>query len=90
MKATKTKQLEDRKKLTDAIREKLKSIKLPKQLALSPHATITNLERFFDSHLKVVEKHDPESLVTKAFAERLRLALVLIGVNVNEIAKTVK
>lgn len=67
------------------VREELKTKKLPKQLRLNPWTTIIDVEKFFDTHLTIVET--AKGHILEPFKERLSQALVWVGIDTTKLAK---
>ena len=78
----------DKKLLVDSIRRSLDAIELPKELCLEEWAKITDTKKFFDSHLSIIE--EKEGLLQKTYAERLKKALKLVGININALANEIE
>jgi hypothetical protein len=79
--------MSDKEKLIKAIRKKLSKTELPKELILSEWAKITDVEKFFDSHLSIVQYADKK--LSKTFAEVLKIALRKVGIDVHKLAKEI-
>jgi hypothetical protein len=79
--------MSDKEKLIKAIRKKLSKTELPKELILSEWAKITDVEKFFDSHLSIVQYADKK--LSKNFAEVLKIALRKVGIDVHKLAKEI-
>jgi len=78
----------DKVALLNAIREVLSKTELPQQLRLEEWSLIIDLPKFFDSHLRIIEHQSDE--VAEPCADRLKKALSLLGIDIKEIAKTIK
>lgn len=74
--------------LINAIKKKLSETELPKEFMLEDWAKVTDVNKFFDSHLSVVLKDNDNT--SKPYAERLKKGLKIVGININELAKTIK
>ena len=77
----------DKKKLIALIRETLKKTDLPSTIQLEKWAVITDVQKFFESHLVLIEHN--EGLYIKPASERLKKALGLIGIDIKELAKQI-
>ena len=75
----------DKKLLLAEVRSRLSKMELPKEIQLEAWAKITDVNKFLESHISVVEKSDNQN--TKPYAERLKKALGLLGVDLTTIAK---
>lgn len=78
----------DKKLLIASIRKSLDAIELPKEMSLEKWAYITDVKKFFDSHLSVVESK--EGLPQKPYAERLKKALSLVGIDIKSLANEIE
>lgn len=74
--------------LINAIKKKLSETELPKEFMLEDWAKVTDVNKFFNSHLSVVLKDNDNT--SKPYAERLKKGLKIVGININELAKTIK
>jgi len=74
-----------KKELVTAIRKRLESVKLPEEMYLEKWECIVNVKKFFETHLCIVEKQ--EGRVSEPYAYRLKKALKLLDIDINEIAK---
>ncbi len=83
-----TKEYAERSVLVDALKKRLSEIQLPKELQLESYAKINNLPLFFDAHLSRVLFMEGE--IVKPYSERLKKALIMVGVDINEIIKSLK
>jgi hypothetical protein len=77
----------DKKELVNAIRKRLAETELPQELRLNEWSNITNVRKFLDSHLMVVEHQ--EGRVSEPYASRLKEVLKMVGIDVTEIAKEI-
>lgn len=84
----KVKATTDKIALLNAIREVLSKTELPQQLRLEEWSLIVDVPKFFESHLAVIEHQCDE--VAEPCADRLKKALSLLGIDIKEIAKTIK
>lgn len=75
-----------RRELADAIRKRLESIDIPKQMYLEKWEQIIDVKKFFETHLSIVERHEGKS--SEPYAYRLKKALKLLDIDINEIAKS--
>ncbi len=83
-----TKEYTERLVLVDAIKKRLSEIQLPQELQLDSCSLIRNLPLFFDAHLSRVLFMEGE--VVKPYSERLKKALIMVGVDINEVIKSLK
>jgi hypothetical protein len=74
--------------LINAIKKKLTETELPKEFMLEDWAKVTDVKKFFDSHLSVVLNGSEKS--AKPYAERLKKGLKIVGININELSKQLK
>ena len=74
-----------KKELVTAIRKRLESVKLPDEMYLEKWERIINVKKFFETHLCIVERQ--EGRVSEPYAYRLKKALKLLDIDINEIAK---
>lgn len=74
----------DKKLLLQEVKRILSEMELPKEIQLEPHAKITDVRLFLDSHISVIGQ---EGEVVKPYAERFKKVLGILGVDLNEIAK---
>lgn len=77
----------DKKELVNAIRKRLAETELPQELRLNKWSNITDVKKFFESHLAVVERQ--EGRVVEPYASRLKEVLKMVGIDINEIAKEI-
>ena len=84
----KAKPTADKLLLLQAIRKKLSETELPKELDLEPYAHIFDLPLWFENHIRTIECQDPE--LAEPCAERLKKALAMVGIDIKELAKTIK
>ena len=75
----------DKKLLLAEVRSRLSKMDLPKELQLEAWAKITDVSKFLESHISVVENSDND--FTKPYAERLKKALGMLGIDLTAIAK---
>lgn len=68
-----------------AIRKKLSETELPKEFMLEDWAKVTDVNKFFNSHLSIVQKDNDNK--SKPCAERLKKGLKIVGININELSK---
>lgn len=87
-KITNRKPINTKEPLIMAIRKKLSETELPKEFMLEDWAKVTDVNKFFNSHLSIVLKDNDNTL--KPYAERLKKGLKIVGININELAKTIK
>jgi hypothetical protein len=80
--------MSDKKPLIMAIRKKLSETELPKEFMLEKWAKVTDVNKFFDSHLSVVLNGNEKN--SKPYADRLKKGLKIVKININEIAKELK
>lgn len=78
----------DKEPLIMAIRKKLSETELPKEFILEDWAKVTDVNKFFDSHLSVVLNSTTD--ISKPYSERLKKGLSIVGININELAKELK
>ena len=71
-----------------AIKKKLFETELPKEFMLENWVKVTDVNKFFDSHLSIILKDDNNT--SKPYAERLKKGLKIVGININELAKSIK
>jgi len=57
-------------------------------ITLNKCTVITDVPHFFDTHLKIMETANDKLIVN--FSERLKQALVIVGIDINELAKNLK
>lgn len=77
----------DKNKLVSAIREEVKKVKLPKELKYEDCSIITDLPKFIESHLCVIEAQNGK--IKDIFGRRLAIVLYEVGINVFEIKKRI-
>jgi hypothetical protein len=78
----------DKKLLVDAIRKSLDAIQLPNEMYLEKCARVTDVKKFFASHLSVIE--DKEGLLQKPYADRLKKALTIVGIDIKALANEIE
>jgi hypothetical protein len=78
----------DKKLLIASIRKSLEATELPKEMRLDKSAYITDVKKFFDSHLSVVESK--EGLPQKPYAERFKRSLLLVGIDIKALANEIE
>jgi hypothetical protein len=74
--------------LIAGIRSALNKITLPDEIKLNVCTTIKDPAKFFESHLTIVEAQDGNRY--KPYSDRLKLACSIVGIDLKEIAKTIK
>lgn len=74
-----------KKELVTAIRKRLESTELPEEMYLEKWEHILNVKKFFETHLCIIERQ--EGRVSEPYAYRLKKALKLLDIDINEIAK---
>ncbi len=79
------KSIKSKEDLIFSIRKKLSETELPKEFILEKWAKVTDVNKFFDSHLLVVLNNNEKT--SKPYAERLKKGLKIVGININELAK---
>jgi len=62
----------------DLIEKRLKEVKLPPIIILDKASTITNVEKFFVSHLAVLRSETTSNRIKKLHADRVRIASAAI------------
>ena len=87
-KITNRKPINTKEPLIMAIRKKLSETELPKEFMLENWAKVTDVNKFFDSHLIVVLNSSEKT--SQPYAERLKKGLKIVGININELAKSIK
>ena len=75
----------DKNLLLAEVRNRLSKMELPKEIQLEAWAKITDVNKFLESHISVVENSDND--ITKPYAERLKKALGMLGIDLTAIAK---
>jgi len=80
--------MSEKEPLITAIRKKLSETELPKEFMLEDWAKVTDVNKFFDSHLKVVLNGSEKT--SQPYADRLKKGLKIVGININELAKSIK
>ena len=73
--------------LLKSIKEALSKIKLPETIQLDSVTVIVDVPLFFDTHLQVIEKQHPDQ--SEPCADRLKKALIILGIDIKELAKKV-
>lgn len=66
------------------VREELKKKKLPSELRLNKWTNIIDLEKFFNTHLTMVET--TKGRLLEPYKERLSQALILVGIDTTKLA----
>lgn len=69
-------------RMVELIREELKNKKLPKEIRLNQASVIKDVEKFFDSHLNIIDSN--EGRIKDVFGARMALALISIGIDAFE------
>jgi hypothetical protein len=77
----------DKSLLLKEVKVRLSKMELPKELQLEPHSKITDVNKFLESHLSVVENSD--NPVFKPYSDRLKKVLGLLGIDLVQIAKEI-
>lgn len=77
----------DKKELVIAIRKSLESINLPKQMYLEKWENVIDVKKFLETHLCIVESK--EGFVSDSYAYRLKKALIILGIDINQLAKEI-
>lgn len=78
----------DKKALCDAIRTEVAKQSFYCDIQLEPWAKITDVRKFLDSHLAVVEHNEGQSV--EPYAERLKKVLKMIGIDTLDLAKKIQ
>lgn len=69
-----------KQKLIDKLRIVLSKTQLPKEIRLSQMETITDVPKFFKSHLSIIETQK-DVRILELFSIRFKKALSIVGVN---------
>lgn len=88
-KGTNTKSVNDKKIIINAIRKKLSETEMPKEIMLEKWARVTDTKKFFETHLSVIENQTSERVIEPA-SDRLKKALLIVGIDIKEIVKSIK
>ncbi len=83
-----TKEYLQRLALVEAIKERLSLMELPNTLELDTCSIITDLPLFFDAHLARVLFMEGD--IVKPYSERLKKALSMVGIDINQVIKGLK
>lgn len=75
-----------KEELLKAIREKLDSIEMPKEIILEKHGVIINPKKFFDLSLHCISIME-NNRIRELYSIRLKEALKKLDIDINEIAK---